>query len=134
MAFKEAFLIAEEVAKRTMSDFLWTHHQKKEPVSSGIIGLRSASIDFNQQIMPVLRLLCPSIRPVSCYMNNEDKPQYVLNWDEGSLVVPEFVIEESDKHFDDWMDMIGIGGDDEDSEKEEEEQFDPYSMVPLELF
>ena len=134
MAFREAFLTAEEAAKRTMSDFLWTHHQKKEPECKGIIGMRSKSIDFYQEILPVLRLLCPSIRPVSCYTDNEDKPQYVLNWDDGSLVVPEFVIEESDKHIEDWMEMIGIGQDEEDSEEEKEERFDPYTMVPLELF
>jgi len=134
MDFKEAFLTAEEAAKRTMSDFLWSQHQKKDPETKGIIGMRSKSINFESEILPVLRLLCPSIRPVSCYTDIEDKPQYVLNWDEGSLVVPEFVIEESDKHIEDWMAMIGIGQDEEDSEEEKEEPFDPYTMVPLELF
>jgi hypothetical protein len=134
MEFERAFTESEDIVKRTISDFLWSHNEKTEPTTSGIIGMRSTSLDFNKQILPILRLLCPSIRPVSCYMDNEEKPQYVLNWDDGSLVVPEFVIVEADKHFDDWMAMIGIGEDGDDSEEEKEEPFDPYTMVPLELF
>ncbi len=132
MEFEEAFNTAEELVRRTISDFLWSHHQKKEPTAKGIIGMRSTSLDFQKQILPILRLLCPSIRPVSCYTNEEEKAQYVLNWDEGALVVPEFVIEESDKHFDNWMSMLEIG--DDESEEEKEEVFDPYTMVPLEMF
>lgn len=132
MEFEQAFNTAEELVRRTISDFLWSHHQKKEPTTKGIIGMRSTSLDFQKEILPILRLLCPSIRPVSCYTNNEEKPQYVLNWDEGTLVVPEFVIEESDRHFDNWISMLEIG--DDEPEEEKDEVFDPYTMVPLEMF
>jgi hypothetical protein len=135
MEFRTAFTTADELAKRTVSDFLVSHHNKKEAATTkGILGLRSERTNFNTEILPILRLLCPSIRPISTYLDVEEKPQYVLTWDEGSLIVPEFVLEESDKHFDEWMALFGIGEEQDAEEEEEEEKFDPYSMVPLEMF
>ena len=135
MDFQTAFTTADELVMRTVSDFLVSQHSKKEAATacSGILGLRSERTNFNAEILPILRLLCPSIRPISTYMNLEEKPQYVLTWDEGSLIVPEFVVEEADKHFDEWMALFGIGQEEEE-EEEQEEKFDPYTMVPLEMF
>ena len=131
--FKTAFFGSDDLVQRSITDFLYVQEGKVS--SSGIFIPRSNRIDFDGSVLPVLRLLCPSFRLTSSGYNIEGNLQYHLAWDEGSLTVPVFIMEESDRQFDEFMTIFGIGEDDEaEPEAEETKPFDPYTMVPLNLF
>ena len=131
--FKTAFFGSDDLVQRSITDFLYVQEGKVS--SSGIFIPRSNRIDFDDSVLPVLRLLCPSFRLTSSGYNIEGNLQYHLAWDEGSLTVPVFIMEESDRQFDEFMTLFGIGEDDEaEPEAEEPKPFDPYTMVPLNLF
>lgn len=131
--FKTAFFGSDDLVQRSITDFLYVQEGKVS--SSGIFIPRSNRIDFDGSVLPVLRLLCPSFRLTSSGYNIEENLQYHLAWDEGALTVPVFIMEESDRQFDEFMTLFGIGEDDEaEPEAEEPKPFDPYTMVPLNLF
>jgi hypothetical protein len=131
--FRTAFFSSDDLVQRSISDFLYVHSGEVSSCS-GIFIPRSNRIDFDDSVLPVLLLLCPSFRLESSGYNIEGNLQYHLAWDEGSLTVPVFIMEESDRQFDEFMTLFGIGKDDEAEEAEEPKPFDPYTMVPLNYF
>jgi len=153
--FKTAFDGASQLVQNSILDFLYVIDSKdsEEQQHTAIFEPRSNGMDFEGEILPILQKLCPSIHLNGFVYDSEYKTRYNLLWEAGTLRVPSFVIDESDRQFDEWMEMFDIheaNDDDDDAEENRNgvvdsataaatstrktDQFDPYDMLTLDLF
>ena len=154
--FKTAFDGANQLVQNSILDFLYVIDSKdseEQQQHTAIFEPRNNGMDFEGEILPILQKLCPSIQLNGFVYDSEYKTRYNLLWEAGTLRVPSFVIDESDRQFNEWMEMFGIheANDDDDAEENRNgvvdpdpataatstrkiDQFDPYDMLPLDLF
>jgi hypothetical protein len=150
--FKTAFDGAGQLVQNSILDFLYVVDCRHMQKTSANFEPRSNGLDFEGEILPILQKLCPSFHLNGYIYDSEHKIQYNLSWEAGTLHVPEFVIQESDRQFKEWIEMFGISEEnDEDADQADEngivenattstsstrktDQFDPYDMLPLDLF
>jgi len=117
--FKEAFDISSELVRNSILDFLYVIDGKQ--ITSADFTPRNNSLDFEGAILPVLQKLCPSFQLTgSADFDSEGRIRYHLSWDMGTLQVPSFVIEESDRQFKDLMDILTFDDDDKEEGAEDE--------------
>ncbi len=130
--FREEFNRVSDLSQRSIMDFLCVQHETEK--TSGNLFPRSNTLDFEGEILPVLKTLCPSFRLNWSAYNSEQRLQYNLSWNAGDLHVPDFIIEESDRQFNEWIELFGFADEEEAAPEELEKRFDPYDMLPLDLF
>ncbi len=113
--FKKAFDNSGELVQNSILDFLYVVDGKE--ITSADFTPRNNSLDFEGTILPVLQELCPSFRlNGSAEYDSEQRIKYNLSWDVGTLQVPSFVIEESERQFKDLMDILTFDDDDKESD------------------
>jgi hypothetical protein len=122
--FKKAFAISSELVQNSILDFLYVVDGKQ--ITSADFTPRNNSLDFEGTILPVLQALCPSFRLNGSDFDTEGRIRHHLSWDMGTLEVPSFVIEESDRQFKDLMDVLTFDDDDKESEIGEDGEGDNH--------
>ncbi len=113
--FKNAFDISSELVQNSILDFLYVVEGKQ--ITSADFTPRNNSLDFEGTILPVLQELCASFRLNGSDFDTEGRIRYHLTWDMGTLAVPLFVIEESERQFKDLMGILTFDEEDKESEQ-----------------
>jgi hypothetical protein len=110
--FKNAFDISSELVQNSILDFLYVVDGKQ--ITSADFTPRNNSLDFEGTILPILQELCASFRLNGSDFDTEGRIRYHLSWDRGTLQVPSFVIDESERQFKDLMDILTFDDDDKE--------------------
>lgn len=113
--FKKAFDISSVLVQNSILDFLYVVDGKQ--ITSADFTPRNNSLDFEGTILPILQELCASFRLNGSDFDTEGRIRYHLSWDMGTLQVPLFVIEESERQFKDLMDILTFDEEDKESEQ-----------------